>query len=140
VNTRNILTDTIYGQMFVPETDTGVGLALHLAGEFCYDEQRHIEKYITEDAIVLDVGANLGVFSLFAARHMPVLHLEGDKTDSPLTQWLRSRSYRLFHERVPIVRERNFKGSAIAMSEENMQHNFIAIPPHIRDYPALEEF
>jgi FkbM family methyltransferase len=256
MNVQSILTDTIYGKMFVPATDTGVGLALQLAGEFCYDEQLNVEKYIKEDSIVLDVGANVGVFSLFAARridplkgvvlgfepqrylyrlciansvvnnlnhchfmnkaihstlstiqlpemdysipgnfgsfcvreqpsvtgatsaiecipldsvmlprvdfvkidvedaiedtfmsgtklfekHMPVMHLEGDKKESPLKRWLRGKGYRMFHELAPIARKQNFKGSTVMLYGRYVQQNFIAIPPHIHDYPALEEF
>jgi FkbM family methyltransferase len=256
MNTQNVLTETIYGKMFVPATDTGVGLALQLAGEFCYQEQLNIAPYIQDDAVVLDVGANLGIFSLFVARridplkgyvigfepqpylhrlcianavvnnlnhchfintaihstlsripfpeidysvpanfgslcvreqsagtgatttiectrldaldlprlnlvkidvedaiedtflsgqklfekHLPVMHLEGNRNDSPLKQWLRSKGYRLFHELAPIARKDNFKGSTVMLYGNYVQQNFVAIPPHIHVYPTLKEF
>jgi FkbM family methyltransferase len=62
---RPRLTETIGGHRITYEPSTDIGRALFFSGQFEKSELQLCEKYIPPDSTVLDIGANIGLHSVF---------------------------------------------------------------------------
>ena len=63
-----ILTDTWHGPMWVLEEDVGVSRCLREYGEYSLLELEVMKKHIFPDSVVMDVGANIGGFTIPLAK------------------------------------------------------------------------
>lgn len=62
------MTDRIDGTKFTYNLNTEIGSKLYLEGEFEKKEIALCQKYIKRNSIVLDIGANIGIHSIYFSR------------------------------------------------------------------------
>lgn len=64
------LEDCIHGKMMFPINDSVIGACLKACGEFSENENIMLSKFLNNDDIVIDVGANIGTQTLFFAHQV----------------------------------------------------------------------
>lgn len=62
------VTDIIEGTTILYDPNTDIGSKLFFTGEFEKSELEFCKKYINEDSIVLDIGANIGIHSIYYSK------------------------------------------------------------------------
>ncbi len=65
------LADCNHGRMLYPPKDPKIGLSLKEYGQYCQSEMDFMAQFIQKEAVVLDIGANIGVHTI------PLAHLVG---------------------------------------------------------------
>lgn len=68
---RRRVTDEVGGNRITYSPATDIGGALFFTGEFEKAELEECRKYISSDSVILDVGANIGLHSLYFANQAP---------------------------------------------------------------------
>ena len=58
------LADCRFGQMLYPPNDPRMGLSLKEYGQYCQGETDFIVQFIQKEAVVLDIGASIGIHSI----------------------------------------------------------------------------
>jgi hypothetical protein len=69
------VTDPIWNHKFIYDPFTDIGRTLYFTGGFEEHELRLCAKYIPPDAVVLDIGANIGLHSVYFAHLVPQGHV-----------------------------------------------------------------
>src|SRR5437899_2856687 len=54
--------------------DDGIGRAIYLYGSWEYPTSDFLDKYLTADMCFIDAGANIGYFTLFAAKRCRIAY------------------------------------------------------------------
>lgn len=65
------LTGSFWGHRFNYDPGTDIGQTLYLTGSFEESELDLCAKYIPSDAVVLDIGANIGLHSVYFSQKVP---------------------------------------------------------------------
>lgn len=66
----DILTDVSDFQMWLNPDDDGVSKFLYLDGLFAEDETSFYDRFVQDDMVIADVGANIGYFTLIFSRNI----------------------------------------------------------------------